>query len=81
MVRYERGTGISVSTKSTLRNRNGFLLRWLFLAVARGSVSAWFHRLDADYDNGDASGVYAGPNDPYLFGRIRVTGPDPEHRS
>ncbi len=26
-------------------------------------------------------GVYAGPDEPYLFGRIRVSGPDPEHRS
>jgi catechol 2,3-dioxygenase-like lactoylglutathione lyase family enzyme len=26
-------------------------------------------------------GVYAGPDEPYLFGRSRVTGPDPEHRS
>jgi catechol 2,3-dioxygenase-like lactoylglutathione lyase family enzyme len=25
--------------------------------------------------------VYSGPDDPYLFGRIRVSGPDPEHRS
>ena len=25
--------------------------------------------------------VFAGPDEPYLFGRIRVTGPDPEHRS
>ena len=29
----------------------------------------------------DAGGVYAGPDEPYLFGRIRVSGPDPEHRS
>src|SRR5882672_8691263 len=28
-----------------------------------------------------ASGVYAGPNEPYLFGRLRVSGPDPEHGS
>jgi catechol 2,3-dioxygenase-like lactoylglutathione lyase family enzyme len=28
-----------------------------------------------------AAGVYAGPDEPYLFGRLRVTGPDPEHRS
>src|SRR6202795_1085257 len=28
-----------------------------------------------------ASDVYAGPDEPYLFGRIRVNGPDPEHRS
>ena len=29
----------------------------------------------------DASGVYAGTDEPYLFGRHRVSGPDPEHRS
>ena len=26
-------------------------------------------------------GVYAGPDEPYLFGRARVAGPDPERRS
>ncbi len=25
--------------------------------------------------------VYAGPHEPYIFGRLRVSGPDPEHRS
>jgi catechol 2,3-dioxygenase-like lactoylglutathione lyase family enzyme len=29
----------------------------------------------------DAAGVYAGPDEPYLFGRRRVSGQDPEHRS
>ena len=29
----------------------------------------------------DAGGVYAGPDEPYLFGRRRVGGRDPEHRS
>src|SRR5277367_2777101 len=29
----------------------------------------------------DAGGVYAGPDQPYLFGRLRVSGRDPEHRS
>ena len=29
----------------------------------------------------DASGVYAGPDQPYLFGRQRVSGRDPEARS
>jgi catechol 2,3-dioxygenase-like lactoylglutathione lyase family enzyme len=29
----------------------------------------------------DADGVYAGPDDPYLFGRLRVSGRDPENRS
>jgi catechol 2,3-dioxygenase-like lactoylglutathione lyase family enzyme len=28
-----------------------------------------------------ASGVYAGPDEPYLFGRKRVSGPDPDHGS
>lgn len=28
-----------------------------------------------------SAGVYSGPDEPYLFGRIRVNGPDPEHRS
>jgi catechol 2,3-dioxygenase-like lactoylglutathione lyase family enzyme len=29
----------------------------------------------------DAAGVYAGPDEPYLFGRRRIGGLDPEHRS
>jgi hypothetical protein len=29
----------------------------------------------------DATGVYAGPDEPYLFGRVRVSGPEPEHSS
>jgi catechol 2,3-dioxygenase-like lactoylglutathione lyase family enzyme len=29
----------------------------------------------------DAAGVYGGPDEPYLFGRRRVSGPDSEHRS
>jgi len=29
----------------------------------------------------DGGGVYAGTDDPYLFGRLRVSGRDPEHRS
>ena len=28
-----------------------------------------------------ASGAYTGPDKPYLFGRLRVAGPDPEHGS
>jgi len=28
-----------------------------------------------------ANGVYAGPDEPYLFGRKRVSGPDPHHDS
>ena len=41
--------------------------------LARGvEVSEVFHAAD---------GVYAGANEPYLFGRHRVGGPDPEHRT
>jgi catechol 2,3-dioxygenase-like lactoylglutathione lyase family enzyme len=29
----------------------------------------------------DAGGVHAGTDEPYLFGRLRVSGPDPEQRS
>jgi catechol 2,3-dioxygenase-like lactoylglutathione lyase family enzyme len=29
----------------------------------------------------DAADEYAGPDEPYLFGRLRVSGPDPDHRS
>ena len=35
-------------------------------------ISEVFHGTD---------GVYAGTDEPYLFGRIRVSGPDPERRS
>jgi catechol 2,3-dioxygenase-like lactoylglutathione lyase family enzyme len=41
--------------------------------LGRGvTVSEVFHGAD---------GVYSGPDEPYLFGRIRVNGPDSEHRS
>jgi catechol 2,3-dioxygenase-like lactoylglutathione lyase family enzyme len=29
----------------------------------------------------DDAGVHAGTDEPYLFGRLRVRGPDPDHRS
>src|ERR1700691_1951708 len=41
--------------------------------IGRGvEISEVFH---------DADGVHAGTDEPYLFGRRRVGGPDPEHRS
>jgi catechol 2,3-dioxygenase-like lactoylglutathione lyase family enzyme len=41
--------------------------------LARGvAISEVFH-------GGD--NMYSGPDEPYLLGRIRVAGPDPEHRS
>jgi catechol 2,3-dioxygenase-like lactoylglutathione lyase family enzyme len=41
--------------------------------LARGvAISDVFH---------DGGGVYAGPDQPYLFGRLRISGLDPDHRS
>ena len=41
--------------------------------IARGvEIGEAFH---------DKSGAYAGVDEPYLFGRVRVGGPDPERRS
>ncbi len=41
--------------------------------LGRGvKISEVFHNTD---------GVYAGKDEPYLFGRLRVSGRDPEHRS
>src|SRR5208283_2616954 len=41
--------------------------------VGRGvEISQVFH---------DAGDVHVGPDDAYLFGRLRLSGPDPEHRS
>jgi catechol 2,3-dioxygenase-like lactoylglutathione lyase family enzyme len=41
--------------------------------LGRGvEISAPFH---------DAGAAHAGADEPYLFGRLRVSGPDPEHRS
>jgi catechol 2,3-dioxygenase-like lactoylglutathione lyase family enzyme len=28
-----------------------------------------------------SDGVYSGTDEPYLFGRVRISGPDPEHRT
>src|SRR4051794_12638280 len=39
------------------------------------------HGVDASEVFHDAGGVYAGPDQPYLFGRLRVSGHDPQHRS
>jgi catechol 2,3-dioxygenase-like lactoylglutathione lyase family enzyme len=41
--------------------------------LGRGvKVSELFH---------SAGDVFTGPDEPYLFGRVRVSGPDPEHRT
>jgi catechol 2,3-dioxygenase-like lactoylglutathione lyase family enzyme len=49
------------------------------IAAARDELLA--HGVDATEVFHDAGGVYVGTDQPYLFGRLRVSGPDPEHRS
>ncbi|RZU41614.1 VOC family protein [Edaphobacter modestus] len=49
------------------------------IAAARDELLARGVKLSEVFH--DAAGVYAGPDEPYLFGRLRASGPDPEHRS
>jgi catechol 2,3-dioxygenase-like lactoylglutathione lyase family enzyme len=49
------------------------------IEAARDELIA--HGVDASEVFHDAGGVYAGADQPYLFGRLRVRGRDPEHRS
>lgn len=48
------------------------------IAAARGNLLRRGVEVSEIFHGGDAS---AGPDEPYLFGRVRVQGPDPEHRS
>ena len=69
--RYRRGARLGAGPlPHRVGHRAGF--RKGTARSRRLSVSEVFH---------GAADVYAGPDEPYLFGRIRVNGPDPEHRS
>ena len=48
------------------------------LAAAREKLLGLGVKISEVFHN---EGVYAGPDEPYLFGRLRIGGPDPEHRS
>jgi catechol 2,3-dioxygenase-like lactoylglutathione lyase family enzyme len=48
------------------------------LAAARGELLGRGVEVSEIFHN---EGVYSGPDEAYLFGRVRVGGPDPEHRS
>ena len=48
------------------------------LAAAREELLGQGVKVSEVFHN---EGVYAGRDEPYLFGRLRVSGPDPEHRS
>ncbi len=49
------------------------------IAAARAELLGIGVKIGEVFHN--AGGVYAGPDEPYLFGRKRVNGLDPEHRS
>ena len=78
------GSGCSIIFGKNVTGANPGSAQGLYLIVsdiaaardellARGvEISDVFH---------GAEGVYAGPDEPYLFGRMRVNGPDPDHRS
>src|ERR1700736_5867208 len=79
-----RGSGCSVIFGKNVTGAAPGSARGLYLIVSdigaardelvgrRVQISEVFH---------DADGVYAGTDEPYLFGRRRVGGPDPAHRS
>jgi catechol 2,3-dioxygenase-like lactoylglutathione lyase family enzyme len=48
------------------------------IAAARAELLGRGVKISEVFHN---EGVYVGPDEPYLFGRVRVSGPDPEHRS
>jgi len=78
------GSGCSVIfgknvTAAAPGSAQGLYLTVSDIAAARDELVA--HGVGVGEVFHDAGGVHAGPDEPYLFGRLRVRGPDPEHRS
>jgi catechol 2,3-dioxygenase-like lactoylglutathione lyase family enzyme len=78
------GSGCSVIfgknvTAATPGSAQGLYLIVSDVTVARQELLA--HGVEVSEIFHDAGGVYAGTDQPYLFGRRRVSGPDPERRS
>jgi catechol 2,3-dioxygenase-like lactoylglutathione lyase family enzyme len=78
------GSGCSVIfgknvTAATPGSAGGLYLIVADIEVARAELLARGVKVSDVFH--DAAGVYAGRDEPYLFGRIRVRGKDPEHRS
>src|SRR4051812_23992274 len=78
------GSGCSVIfgknvTAAAPGSAHGLYLIVSDIAAARDELVA--HGVGVGEVFHEAGGVYAGPDEPYLFGRLRVRGPDPEHRS
>jgi catechol 2,3-dioxygenase-like lactoylglutathione lyase family enzyme len=66
-------------TAATPGSAEGLYLIVSDLASARKELQD--HGVEVSDIFHDGGGVYAGPDEPYLFGRLRVSGQDPEHRS
>lgn len=78
------GSGCSVIfgknvTAATPGSAQGLYLIVSDIQAARDELVA--HGVDATEVFHEGGGVYAGTDQPYLFGRLRISGPDPEHRS
>ena len=78
------GSGCSVIfgknvTGATPGSAQGLYLIVSDIAAAREEFVDRGVKVSEVFHGGD--NVYAGPDEPYLFGRIRVNGADPEHRS
>jgi len=70
------GTNVTAAAPGSAR---GLYLIVADVAAARADLLARGVKV-SDVFHG-ANGVYTGLDEPFLFGRLRVTGPDPEHRT
>jgi catechol 2,3-dioxygenase-like lactoylglutathione lyase family enzyme len=66
-------------TAATPGSAQGLYLIVSDIEAARNDLLGRGVEIGEIFHGGD--GVYAGPDEPYLFGRIRVGGPDPDHGS
>ena len=78
------GSGCSIIfgknvTAATPGSAQGLYLIVSDIAAARKELLDRGVTVSEVFHGGD--NVYAGPDDPYLFGRLRVSGPDAEHKS
>jgi catechol 2,3-dioxygenase-like lactoylglutathione lyase family enzyme len=78
------GSGCSIIfgknvTAATPGSAQGLYLIVSDIEAARADLLARGVAISEVFHGGD--NVYSGPDEPYLLGRIRVAGPDPEHRS
>ena len=77
------GSGCSVIfgrnvTEAAPGSAQGLYLIVSDLAAARGELLGRGVKISEVFHN---AGVYAGSDEPYLFGRVRISGPDPGHGS